>query len=60
MKLLCYKNVKISINLFLQELYKKPFILQLILMMKHCKNTKNFEKFISYYVTKIAKSVNSK
>lgn len=53
MKLLCYKKIKISISILLQKMYNKPFILFILLNMKHSKSIKNFEKLIAYYLTKL-------
>ena len=47
MKLLCYKNTKASINLLLQNLYKKPYILQILLNSKHCKNINLVKKLLA-------------
>ena len=54
MRLLCCKHPKISINLFLQELYKTPRILIDILEAKHKKtNTKPIEKAAAYALIQI-------
>ena len=55
MKLLCYKNIKVSINIFLQQMYRNLFfILQSIINAKHSKN-KNLELLISYSINRVFK-----
>jgi len=58
MKLLCFKNVKVSINLFLQEMYKAPYMLQIVLNSKHMKeNTKTIEKLAALYLAEIKQKI---
>ena len=58
MKLLCFKEVKISINLFLQEMYKDPYMLLLVLYAKHQKHKiDNIERLAAYYLYEIKNKV---
>ena len=61
MRLLCFKHTKISINLFLQEMYKDPLILMMVLHAKHQKkNVKTIEKLAAYYLWEVKNSIESK
>lgn len=60
MKLLCFKNIKVSVNLLLQEMYRLPFIPQIMLNSKHSKNTKILEKLSSLYLVELKNKMESK
>lgn len=58
MKLLCFNHTKVSINLFLQEMYKDPILPMMVLDTKHQKtNTKLMEKLAAFYLVLIKEKV---